>query len=62
MWALAERSFRNFYRDFLKEAYEWTGHSAIKIAYEIVKDSAKNWSRLVLLFEKLEKQVIYSMF
>lgn len=47
--------FRNFYRDFLKEAYEWTGHSAIKIAYEIVKDSAKNWSRLILLFEKAGK-------
>lgn len=47
--------FRNFYRDFLKEAYEWTGHSAIKIAYEIFKDSAKNWSRLILLFEKAGK-------
>lgn len=47
--------FRNFYRDFLKEAYTLTGIEAIDEAHKAFVDIAKDWSEVIALFEKVAK-------
>lgn len=47
--------FRNFYRDFLKEAYELTGNPAINEAHEAFVGIAAQWSEIIALFEKVAK-------
>ena len=45
--------FRNLYRDFLKEAYELTGDSAIGEAHKAFIGVAQSWSDVIALFEQV---------
>lgn len=47
--------FRNLYRDFLAEAYRLTKHDAIEKAHKAFTDIAKDWSRVIALFENVGK-------
>lgn len=44
--------FRNLYRDFLKEAFDVTGHDAIDEAHQAFVGIARAWSEVISLFEK----------
>lgn len=45
--------FRNIYRDFLKEAFELTGESAIGEAHKAFIGVAQSWSDAIALFEQV---------
>lgn len=45
--------FRNIYRDFLKEAFELTGESAIGEAHKAFIGVARSWSDVIALFEQV---------
>ena len=45
--------FRNLYRDFLKEAFELTGDSAIGEAHKAFIGVAQSWSDVIALFEQV---------
>lgn len=47
--------FRNFYRDFLKEAYELTEKPEFKQAHSDFAEIAVDWSKVVELFELIAK-------
>jgi len=44
--------FRNLYRDFLQEAYLFTGNKNIGNAYDAFVEIAQDWSEIISLFEK----------
>ncbi|WP_160140104.1 BtrH N-terminal domain-containing protein [Chryseobacterium sp. c4a] len=47
--------FRNLYRDFLKESYEWLRLEQLKTGYEAFSEIAELWTTVAQLFEKVSK-------